>query len=364
MTVSRSSRPVSRTAAVIAAAAAIACLPACAGHHKAEDLGVRRLTLDLVFKATTKAAASPTAPTAQTVPVASQMLAALQPVATVGQVLSDISAEPAPGPSTPAAALASCPTAPAGAVPAEPVIGVVGRPPTPGTYSQHNKGQFSLDGPLRLSGLYPPISTMEIGNLSDTTGSDAAGGRVRTIAYDMVVRSPLGTTTTRYQSVIRDSAPNLPTAPTGVVSELDLVSVQNKSASGVTTFTPTPPVTLMQYGGEGSLWKSTGVDTSSGTVMVVQGTITQREPIDVCGAMIDTYRVESTEQVTNQATSYNSQTKSGDPNVYNVATQFGGLIVQEHTDTTTTFPAPGGTETLIVDNTSTVDSVTPKASAH
>jgi len=91
--------------------------------------------------------------------------------------------------------------------------------------------------------------------------------------------------------------------------------------------------------------------------MVVQGQITKREPIDVCGTMVDTYRVESTEQIVNVEQGYSSKTHDGDPNVYNVATQYGGLLVQQHTATTTTFASSG--TTLIIVNTSTVTSTKP-----
>jgi hypothetical protein len=117
----------------------------------------------------------------------------------------------------------------------------------------------------------------------------------------------------------------------------------------------------MQYGGEGTSWNSSGIDDKTHTTMLVQGKIAGREAIDVCGTMVDTYRVESTERMVNVESGYNSTTNDGKPNVYNIATQFGGLIVQQHTDTTTTLTVAGVPSTLIIDNTSTVQSVKPLA---
>ena len=195
--------------------------------------------------------------------------------------------------------------------------------------------------------------------MQDHSTSDNTGA-VRTVTYDVIERTLLSTTTTRYQSVSREGGRALPTAPSALTSELDLLSAETKSGTTVQRFTPDEPVTMMQYNGEGSFWKSVGVDNSTGTTMVVQGTIAKREPVDVCGKLIDTYRVESTEHVTNPLTGYDSQTAANDPNVYNVATQFGGLMVQVHTSTTTTFVANGATATLVLNDVSTLDSIAPR----
>ena len=328
----------------------IGVLPACSQHQKTIDMGLKRITLDLAFKNAAKAAK----------PTITQFVQLQEPVGASGQLLGDL-ARPVITPSVAPSPL--CGVAPKGALPATPVAGVPGKPPASGLYLRHNKGTFDLDGGgIKLKGPFPIYDVMEIGNVTDVTTLDATGGRVRTITYDVIVRNLIATTTTTYQSVVRDvyrSAAGTSAGP--LANELDLVKAETKTSTGTQTFHPTPPVTLMQYGGEGAVWKSAGTDEATGTTMVVQGTIAKREAVDVCGTPIDTFRVESTEQVTNPISGYSSQTKSDDPNVYNVATQFGGLVVQQHVDTTTTFAVASGTATLVIDNTSTVDSVTPKA---
>lgn len=96
--------------------------------------------------------------------------------------------------------------------------------------------------------------------------------------------------------------------------------------------------------------------------MVVEGEILEREPVDLCGEMYDTYRVRSSErlillegpgaftQVTDDTT-----VEGGEPNFYNVATHFGGLFVRTESHMTTT--AAG----LVIeeDNVSTLDGVEP-----
>lgn len=329
-----------RVAAVLAVAVVLLALAtgACGRGQRQANLGIKRMTLDLTFKDQSKAAKPATIP---------QIIEAQQPVPAVVQVFGAIDQAkkaPTPSPTIVATATSTCPTAPEGARPTVPVAGIVGRPPTAGIYPQHNRGTFTLDGALKLKGPFPPITSMEIANVKDVTTTDATGQATRTITYEVIERNPLSTTTTSYSSS---------------ATELDLVTTTTQSNTGTTTFTPTPSITIMQYGGEGSSWKSAGIDQQTGTAMVVQGTIEKREAVDVCGTMVDAYKVVSSEQVTNISTGYNSQTNANDPNVYDVATQFGGLMVHQHIDTDTTFVANGSQSTLTLIYDSTIDTTTP-----
>ena len=339
----------SRIAAALVVAACAGGLSACSGHRGTVDLGLKRYTLDLAFKDATKAPGAPSV---------AQILAAQEPVGETGTVLSAV-AEPVKPSTVALVPLPTCGQAPKGSLPDTPVTGGPNKPPAVGLYTQHVTGYFSLDGPIKLKGAAPPFATMEIANVSDVSTSDSTGA-VRTVTYDVIERTILATTTTRYQSVSREAGRALPTAPSALTSELDLISAETKTATGTQSFKPDQPVTMMQYNGEGSFWKSVGVDRSTGTSMVVQGTIAKRESIDVCGKMVETFRVESTEHVTNPITGYDSQTAANDPNVYSVATQFGGLMVQVHTSTTTTFVANGASETVVLNQLSTLDSINPR----
>jgi len=314
-------------------------LPACGHRARLVPLGLKRFSLDIAFKDQRKAAQVPSIP---------QIVAVQQPVPTVTQLVGSLP-RPSGAPTTTAnessvRAAPACPTAPAGALPHEPVSGIVGKPPAAGIYSLHNHGTFTLDGPLSLKGEFPPATSMEIANVKDFTTPDATGQPARTISYDVIERSPLSTTTTSYAST---------------ATELDLVATVTTTNGQSTSFHPTPPITLMQYQGEGSSWKSAGIDPATGTSMLVQGSIEKREAVDVCGTLYESYRVVSSEQVTNIAAGYDSRTNADDPNVYNVATQLGGLVIRKHVDTTTTFRVNGAQATLVVINTGTVDSVTP-----
>jgi hypothetical protein len=94
----------------------------------------------------------------------------------------------------------------------------------------------------------------------------------------------------------------------------------------------------------------------------VQGQIVRREAVDVCGVMIDSYRVETTEQLVDLTTGSTSGTTTGTSNVYNVATQLHGFIVREQIRTTTrkADTATGTPVTIEMNYTSTA-STTPRA---
>jgi hypothetical protein len=77
--------------------------------------------------------------------------------------------------------------------------------------------------------------------------------------------------------------------------------------------------------------------------MVVSGSITRRINVDVCGELFDTYEVVSNEHIVNLNTGFRSDTDAQDPNVYRVATNYGGLFIQSHRHTTTTVTGTDGT---------------------
>src|SRR5437879_1398022 len=98
--------------------------------------------------------------------------------------------------------------------------------------------------------------------------------------------------------------------------------------------------------GEGTSWNSAGIDPRDGTSMVVQGSVRKRTNVDLCGKLYDTYEIVSNEHIANLRTGLTSNTDQNDPNVYNVATQFGGLFVRQHINTITTFPSDSGPVTI------------------
>jgi len=254
-----------------------------------------------------------------------------------------------------APAFGVCKKAPAGAVPTVAAPAAVSTKPKAGTYLTHETGKFNLaDGNLKLGGQVPPYGVFEIAKVSQTTASGGltAVTGTQNITWQVIAQG-LGTiTTTTYEATNK---------------QLELVSQTVNASSKTYSFTPTPAVEIMGFGGVGSSWHSVGVDHNSGTVMTVSGSILAEQPVDVCGTMYDSYKVQSSEQITNVTAGVSSQTSSSDPNIYWVATEFGGLFLAQHIDETETIATSpvavaftgGAAITLSLDYTSTLSSVTP-----
>jgi hypothetical protein len=316
---------------------------------KSVHLGVKRMSLDLAFKTDNNSLPPPAPPSA---PPLQAVLAEVpfQPSAV------ELAAPPRVGAPLPRLDLGppACRTAAPDAVAERPATLSITTPPTIGIYPVRNVGTFTLDGLLKLSGPYPrrthqEIANVKVADITELTGQVSG----RTITYDVIRRNPLQTVTTTYTSQVQARAGGPGT------NELTLVKVVTTSSAGEMTFAPIPAITVMQYKGEGSSWRSAGVDPTTGTAMVVQGSVEKKETVDLCGELVDSYRVVSHEQMTNAVSQYSSQTDPSDPNVYNVATQFGGLMVRQHINTTTAFTVNNVPFTLHVNFTSTNESTKP-----
>ena len=243
----------------------------------------------------------------------------------------------------------ACPAAPPGAAPAVPVTFSVKSPPTPGSYLRHNTGTISIEGgPFPITFPYPFISTDEISAAEEIT-TESLPGLPTTTVVEYEVKKVLGggfETTDRYRIG---------------ATAIELVKRTTVTPGETTEFVPTPPVDVYVFGTEGSTWNDAGVDQENGTAMAFQGTIEKREVVDVCGTPVDTYRVSAQETIVNLATGQTSGTSSDDPNIYNVATQLGGLIVRAdiHSTDTTRDPETGAPLVLVLEYESTLDDVEP-----
>jgi hypothetical protein len=311
----------------------------CGGKDKPDlQIGLKRVALDLAFKDGDQG--RPPGPEAVIVPTAVPSQAEFAVTAP-----SDVFTRPG-DPPRPARV---CPAAQAGAVPEEPATVSVLKPPTAGTYALHRKGTFEVELPQNtLRGAMPAEGAKTYGKVRPVEGA---------FEFDVVERTGDNVT-----------SQTLRVTPTAI----ELVHQETKIGQATVTFTPTPAVTLMVLGkGEAASWNSAGVDTETGAVMAVQGTIVKRQNVDLCGTMYDTYVVRSTERITNSQAGYTSHTDDtenpptggpGLPNTYFVATHHGGLFIQEdlHTTTQLTVGNPPTPVTLRLDYTNTFDSIRPR----
>ena len=242
----------------------------------------------------------------------------------------------------------ACPPAGPAASAEVPVSLTVAQPPAPGRYPRHNVGQFTILGgaaPLVLP--YPRATTWDHSGAEVVEEPAVLGDPTTTTQFDIIKTiSPTYTVIDRLQ-LDADS--------------IALVRRTTVTEAGESVFEPTPALDIYRYGAEGTAWTVAGVDTESGTAMSIDAVIDDREVVDVCGTLVDTYRVTSDEQVVNLRTGETSGTDPDDPNVYNFATQYGGLIVREDVHQTATVATPEGTLVIEFDYQSTVDTIEPEA---
>ena len=316
--------------------AVLSALAACGGGGDAPvKLGLQRIGLELAFQGEATEAALPSLPP----------LPAAQPEF---EIVDGELRMLAPSIDT---SVVRCPAAPEGAVPAEPVVLQVDAPPAAGTYAVRNRGTLAVVlGTLRFSSAYPVTTTKEIGAITDESGvADALGTPgIRTIEFD--VTETLGALS---------GTDRLRVTPT----RIELLRREVRTQDATVVFEPVSPVTLVELdAGEGDAWTSASADVDSGATMLVEGAIERREAVDVCGQVVDTYRVRSSERIVALATDvpYSITTDDvddpeGSPNVYNVATTLGGLFISVETHTSSII----GGATIEIDNVAIYMSVTP-----
>ena len=270
----------------------------------------------------------------------------------------------------PSTALTGCPRAPKGARPDEAVKVVVTQPPATGVYREHNTGKFTLvEGGLTFSGPYPPQGEYAIQNETRQVTTDKVNGTVTDFYFDLVENGVDGSiTTTTYRTQIQEGGVvnkaqlQASTGP-GTTGELDLIKQVVQNSQGTSTFAPSSPVEIVAFNrGVGASWNSAGLDTATGTVMTVSGSITAIDEVDVCGHIVEAYRVVSNEKVSNPIANaaFTSSTSQSDPNVYDICPQFGGIMVREHIDTTTTYTANKSATVVTLNYTSVLNSVKPQ----
>ena len=325
-----------------------ALLASACGFRKGPNftIGFKRVALDLSYQDVALAAP----PTRQDVVI-------VQPVPSQAAFLTQIVIPPnltAPPPQGLPKQVSACPPAPEDAHPDQPATVFVAQPPAVGPYLTHNKGSITIQSTLPVTFPFPARGFLNIQNITRTSVNDPVNGPTEVFTYDVYVPGlDGGGTTTTYQVTYSPATLSGTVGQTAGGShapqgELDLVRLVMKSSLGDIDFRPQPPVTIMSFkNGQGTSWNSGGIDQSDGTSMVVQGNVSQRKNIDLCGNLYDTYEVISNEHIVNLRTGLRSDTSATDPNVYHVATNYGGLFIEQHINTVTSFPGTSGTPVII-----------------
>jgi len=331
-----------RTPALVLLAVLALLAQACGGggNDRSFTIGFKRLALDLSYKDEKLPA-----------PTRTDILTP-QPVPSFAAFLNQVRVPPQLH-SVPSL-FGQCATAPADAHPEHPATVFVTEPPAVGTYTTHNKGTITIAGALQVKLGFPPRGLLMIQKITHSDTNDPVNGPTKVFTYDVYVPGlDGGGTTTTYRvtyspATLTGTAGQQAGGSHAPQGELDLVRLQLKSSVGNIDFNPDPPITIMSFkNGQGTSWQSAGIDRTDGTSMVVEGSVARRTNVDLCGNLYDTYEVTSNEHIVNLRTGLRSDTSATDPNIYRVATNYGGLFIQQHIDTTTSFPGESGAPTVV-----------------
>lgn len=311
------------------------------------ELGVRRIALDIAF--VDEDAAPPAEPDVivRLVPAPPEVL---EPGFDFATIEAPEPEEPAPPPLPP---VELCPTAPPEETVDLPASPAVIDPVEPGTYPRDNAGSITITGasvPLQLP--YPFLTTWQVGEAAEVEKAATALDPTAATAPKV----------TRF-TITKDIGPGFQTVETFEIGEEALLLIERVTiANGTETrFRTDPPLEYFRYGAEGDTWNSAGADLENGYGVVIQGSIDDREVIDVCGDLVDTFVIAYTEQVVNLANGAVSGTSADEPSTIFFAPQYGGLAVREDMHTTQRSELEDGTPVIIeYDYVSTLTSIEPQ----
>jgi hypothetical protein len=257
---------------------------------------------------------------------------------------------PAPTP-TPAPACPAAPVDAVAAVAADPSATV---PPAAATYLWREQGTYRLGGGPSLP--FTPQLTHTVGNV---TAPDAAGSYTFDVTTSSGGLTGLQEVTYSYQVVPPPGGTNVQGVSTSQAAGLYLAGMDVKQ-SGLATARVArfaPPLLLMQFPGTDlPTWSTTATDTASHDTITLSAAVTRHVAVDACGTVVDAWEVHATGSLVgpNQKLTFKDMT-------YDVATQFGGLIVAEHTEVTGT-ELSGGSMQEVTSSVTATTSVVPRRS--
>jgi hypothetical protein len=255
-------------------------------------------------------------------------------------------------PTTAATPAPACPVMPPDAVPALAADPSATVPPQPATYLWHETGTYSLGGGPALP--FPLRLTHQVSNVSapDATGSytfdvtTSSGGLtgLQQVTYSYQVVPPAASTTS-VQGVSTSQAAGLYLAG---------MDVKDSALPTPRVARFAPPLLLMQFPGTDlPSWDTAAGDSASRTTIKLHGAVTKHVAVDACGTAVDAWQVEATGTLVGPNQNLTLTL------VYDVATQFGGLIVAETSDVSGQELSGGSLQNVISHVTATT-SVVPK----
>jgi hypothetical protein len=349
---------------------------ACGDKQDPLEIGLRRVALDLAFKDETKA--EPVSPR--------QVVTQLQVVdAGLAEEVPEEAEPPRRGPKLIVVPGRKpeppCVPAPPGAQYDVPTYAVVKDPPAVGTYTRHNTGTVKIEtAAFNLDLPYPAKSNVDISDIRYVTASSYVNsGDADSLGLPGEVRNSRDVFPPRVEFTMTRSGPSgskivdtfrYSLGGTSGGDFLWLIRRQSVVSGIKTDFNPTPPiryVKLFVTEGTDSEVTHAGVDRATNTALTVQSKIVGRESVDVCGTVVDTFRVQIQENFADLSKQppVISGNENGTANFWNIQFDHGLLVVREEVHSTyrgtadiAGAPVP---VTVLYDYTSTLDALEPKA---
>jgi hypothetical protein len=361
--------------ALLIAGLCAALVGACANGEDPLEIGLRRVALDLAFKDATKAE-----------PVSPRQVAEQLGVADE-RTLEEIPEEEEPPRRTPRLIVIPprkpepvCQVAPAGANYDVPTYPVIKDPPAIGTYTRVNQGSVKIETTaFDLDFQYPSKSNVDVTDVAFVTASSYLTSEdVDNANLPPQVRSD----PTVFPNRVEFSMTRFGPSGLKVVDRyryslggttggdfLWLIRRETTLSGQTSVFNPTPPIRYVKlFVAEGPDSEIThgGTDRDTNTALTVQSKIVGRESVDVCGEVVDTFKVQIVENFVDlsQQPPVISGNETGTANFWNVQFDHGLLLVREEVHST----YRGSTEvagapvpvTVRTDFIGTIDALTPK----
>lgn len=349
---------------------------ACGNRPDPLEIGLRRVALDLAFKDPEKAVdVSPRA-------VATQL--DLAEPALLAQVPEEVEPEPTPRAAPRRIIIPArkeqpvCGTAPAGAGYDVPTYPLVKDPPLVGSYPRHYTGTVRLQTTLfDLEFPYPPKANADITDVAAVTASTYVNEEDRAALPPPVRNDPNVFVDKVEYKLTRRGPSGLKQVDTFQYTKggatggdfLLLVRRETTINGKTTTFTPSPPIRYIKLftpEGSDSAVSHAGVDRDTQTALAVQSRIVGRESVDVCGEVVDTFRVQIQENFVDLTKNppETSGNENGTANFWNIQFDRGLLLVREEVHST----FRGSTEvagapvpiTVTSNYVATLDALTPQ----
>lgn len=344
-------------------------MSACANPETGLEIGFRRIALDLAFRDPEKAVE-------------------VEPQIVVRRFV-DAEIEIPPDPPEPVTVRRivpplrefTCDKAADGAVPQEPAFPVVKGPPIAGRYPRHNAGKITLELATRAIELPVPAKSdwdvdavrfvkanPAINDAAPDAPTPPPAATANATAFPEMGEFQLTRRVTRGFEQIDTYRYTFHEAAGGdFLYLIKRVTVANGERS---TFVPEPPVRILRLNvPEGTLADAgvahAGLDRRSNVAMSSVSQILGREPVDVCGEVVDTYRVQIQQQLVDlsKAPPEVSGNEGDAADIWNIQFDNGLLIVREQVDRTlrTSMEVLGQRVPVTVryQYTSTLDSMDP-----